>query len=241
MAISHLTTSRQYLTKPVLQAEPVGDGWILSGHAPWVTGAAFADWITTAAVQPNGQQVLFAVPGKAQGMMAAPSEELLGLTASCTGMLEYHDVFIEAEHLLAGPVDNVMATAVGSKTGGLTTSALAIGHATGPIQFLQQESQNRIELLPIAQEFVQTQAELIEQLLSLAQGHEACTTASLRAQANRLAINASQAALAAAKGTGYVAGHRTGRWCREALFFWSGVVRNGGAGQLCEFAGIAST
>ncbi len=61
----------------------------------------------------------------------------------------------------------------------------------------------------------------------------------LRAQANSLALRASQAALAAAKGTGYVVGHPAGRWCREALFFlvWScpqGVM----AANLCELAGL---
>ena len=62
----------------------------------------------------------------------------------------------------------------------------------------------------------------------------------LRRRANSLALRASQAALAAAKGAGYVVGHPAGRWCREALFFlvWScpaPVVQ----ANLCELAGIA--
>ena len=49
-----------------------------------------------------------------------------------------------------------------------------------------------------------------------------------------------QAALAAAKGTGYVVGHSAGRWCCEALFFlvWS-CPQPVMAAQLCELAGIS--
>ena len=56
-----------------------------------------------------------------------------------------------------------------------------------------------------------------------------------------LVLRATQGALAAAKGAGYVVGHPVGRWCREALFFlvWScpqGVM----AAALCELAGLES-
>ena len=76
-------------------------------------------------------------------------------------------------------------------------------------------------------------------LLALAGGEPVCTNDELRAQANSIVLRATQAALAAAKGTGYVVGHPAGRWCREALFFlvWScpqGVM----AANLCELAGL---
>jgi hypothetical protein len=52
-------------------------------------------------------------------------------------------------------------------------------------------------------------------------------------------LRATQAALAAAKGTGFVVGHPAGRWCREALFFlvWS-CPRPVAAANLCELAGL---
>jgi alkylation response protein AidB-like acyl-CoA dehydrogenase len=57
---------------------------------------------------------------------------------------------------------------------------------------------------------------------------------------NDLAMRATQAALATAKGTGYVIGHPAGRWCREALFFliWS-CPQPVMAAHLCELAGIS--
>jgi hypothetical protein len=79
----------------------------------------------------------------------------------------------------------------------------------------------------------------VEDLLQLAGGVQVCTNDTLRAAANSIVLRASQAALSAAKGTGYVVGHPAGRWCREALFFlvWScpeGVM----SANLCELAGI---
>ena len=61
----------------------------------------------------------------------------------------------------------------------------------------------------------------------------------LRQRANSLVLRAAQAALMAAKGTGYVAGHPAGRWCREALFFlvWS-CPQHVAHANLCELAGI---
>jgi alkylation response protein AidB-like acyl-CoA dehydrogenase len=76
--------------------------------------------------------------------------------------------------------------------------------------------------------------------LKLAAGSGGCSPDELRARANSLALRATQGALTAAKGSGYVLGHPAGRWCREALFFlvWScpqPVV----AAALCELAGLA--
>jgi alkylation response protein AidB-like acyl-CoA dehydrogenase len=65
---------------------------------------------------------------------------------------------------------------------------------------------------------------LIDAMLQLTLGTSGAPTSNeLRVRANSLALRATQAALAAAKGAGYVVGHPAGRWCREALFFlvWS--------------------
>ena len=90
------------------------------------------------------------------------------------------------------------------------------------------------------QEQLQT---LKDNLLSLASGKDpetlGCSAQELRASANSFVLRATQAALVAAKGGGYVQGHPVERWCREAMFFlvWScpQPVLNS---NLCEFAGI---
>ena len=82
-------------------------------------------------------------------------------------------------------------------------------------------------------------SELKEELIRTAKGTAECSLQDLRVKSNSLALRSTQAALAAAKGSGYVEGHPAGRWCQEALFFlvWScpQPVLNA---NLCELAGI---
>src|SRR5689334_7040343 len=49
VGISHLTTSRRHLAKPVLTAERASGGFRLNGMSPWVTGGRAADVIVLAA------------------------------------------------------------------------------------------------------------------------------------------------------------------------------------------------
>jgi hypothetical protein len=102
---------------------------------------------------------------------------------------------------------------------------------------LREQSLHRSEFLQPAEQLHREQGELVNQLQLLASGFAPCSNEELRTRANSLVLRASQAALAAAKGAGYVAGHPAGRWCREALFFlvWScpqPVI----AANVCELA-----
>ena len=63
VGISHLTTSRRHLGKPVLTAEAIAGGFRLNGMSPWVTGGAAADVIVLAATlveddEPTDRQLL---------------------------------------------------------------------------------------------------------------------------------------------------------------------------------------
>ncbi len=132
-----------------------------------------------------------------------------------------------------------MRMGVGAGTGGLQTSTLAIGLASAALDYLDEQSIARPELAPPAAEMRREHDQLEATLLALAGGEALCTNDDLRAKANSIALRTTQAALAAAKGTGYIVGHPAGRWCREALFFlvWScpqGVMN----ANLCELAGL---
>lgn len=239
VGISHLTTSRRHLAKPVLRATPEGDGFLLDGFSPWVTGAPHASIVVTGATLEDGQQILVALPTGLPGVTIPKPPRLVGLTASHTGPVEIDKVRLGPEWLLAGPAADVMRSGIGAGTGGLQTSTLAIGLAGAAIEFLERESEKRSVLASPAAELRHEHTELAENLLQLAGGVQVCTNDTLRAAANSIVLRASQAALSAAKGTGYVVGHPAGRWCREALFFlvWScpeGVM----SANLCELAGI---
>lgn len=239
VGISHLTTSRRHLGQPVLRARAAGDSFILEGYSPWVTGANRASTIVTGAELDDGQQILVALPTDLPGVSIPPPPALVGITASQTGEVRLSNVKVDLQWLLAGPAENVMRSGIGAGTGGLQTSTLAIGLAGAAIEFLENESGARQNLGEPAGELRREQGELVQTLLALAGGQQVCTNDELRARANSLALRASQSALAAAKGAGFVVGHPAGRWCREALFFlvWScpaGVM----AANLCELAGL---
>jgi hypothetical protein len=78
-----------------------------------------------------------------------------------------------------------------------------------------------------------------KRLLKLASGVTDLTNEQLRTQANSLVLRATQAALVAAKGAGYLKGNPVGRWCQEALFFlvWSCPQAVLDA-NLCELVGV---
>jgi alkylation response protein AidB-like acyl-CoA dehydrogenase len=223
VGISHLTTSRRHLARPVLSAKESDDGYVLDGFSPWVTGAAHADSIVTGATMDDGRQVLVVVPMDAAGVSAREPEQLVGVSASATGAVDMHNVRIPARLLLDGPIENVMLQGTGAGPGGLQTSTLAIGMASAAVAFIEGESEKRPELAEPAAALRADQQQLQHRLLA-ATGEQCKEEADpIRVEANSLALRSAQAALGAAKGTGYVVGHPAGRWCREALFFlvWS--------------------
>jgi alkylation response protein AidB-like acyl-CoA dehydrogenase len=241
VGISHLTTSRRHLATPVLRAAESQHGFVLDGYSPWVTGATHAQTVVVGATLPDGRQVLLALPTHLPGVTIGPPAELIGLSASQTGPVHCDHVAIDCRWLLAGPVENVMSLGSGAKTGGLQTSTLALGLADEAIGFLEREAVPRHELAEPATVLRAEHDQLREHLLRLAVGEAVCSNQEMRARANSLVLRSSQAALAAAKGAGFVAGHPAGRWCREALFFlvWS-CPQPVMAANLCELAGIAT-
>jgi alkylation response protein AidB-like acyl-CoA dehydrogenase len=245
VGISHLTTSRRHLGKPVLTAEAIGGGFRLEGMSPWVTGGAAADFVVMAATlvehgEATDKQLLIAVPTDLPGVKVADPLPLIGVSASSTGPVRLNSVDVSADWLIAGPVANVMSSGLGASTGGYETSALAIGLAQAAIDFLAAEATKRDEIVEPLKALRSEHATLLEDLLHVVRGDSGCSKELVRQRANSLVLRATQAALSAAKGTGYVVGHPAGRWCREALFFlvWS-CPQPVAAANLCELAGIA--
>lgn len=236
VGISHLTTSRQHVA-PVMQASRDGSDFILSGSSPWVTGAIHADLIVTGATLDDGSQILVALPTALRGVEIPEPLELLSLSGSATGSVFCHDVRVNRGDVLFGPRPEVMKAGAGGGTGGLQTSTLALGLSRTALDYLNRESQNRESLIEICEAFERRYRRLVDQLLFAADPNSNSDLIALRRDANDLVLQSTQAALAAAKGTGYVVGHGAGRWATEALFFlvWScplGVIQS----HLCDWA-----
>ena len=244
LGISHLTTSHRHLGKSILSAElsaePGDAGFVLNGFSPWVTGSPYIDWIVVGAEIEDGRQILALLPMDHPGISVDPPTKLMALTGSHTGAVRFDQVQVQADAILAGPEEQVLVGATGASTGGLQTSALAIGLADSAIGLIEQQSVTRSDLTEPANRLRAEQNVAREDLLSLATGGQACSPGELRGRANSLAIRSSQAALAAVKGAGYIEGHPAGRLCREALFFlvWS-CPQPVMAANLCELAGLS--
>ena len=240
VGISHLTTSRRHLDRPVLRAQPKRDGYLLDGYSPWVTGAPWADHFVLGATLDDGTQILAAVPRATARVDVPQPRTLVGLSASQTGPVQLNQVYVDRKWLIAGPAENVLHQGSGGATGGIQTSTLALGLATAAIEFLEQQAEVRSDLSPAARQLREERESVVADLLAVGEGEPVCSSESLRSQANQLVLRSTQAALLAAKGAGYVAGHPVGRWCCEALFFlvWS-CPQPVSQAHLCDLAGIA--
>lgn len=239
VAISHLSTSRRHLGAPSVRATPTADGYTIDGCSAWVTGAERAETTVVGATLDDGREILVAVPAGSPGLTIERPARLVGLSGSRTGGLRFDRLPAPRDRLVAGPIAGVMRTG-GSGTGGLQTSTLALALADAALDFLERESLARANLVgPLTA--LREEWRLLEfDLLGRAAGRtDACSPDELRTRANSLVLRSTQAALVAAKGTGYVVEHPAGRWCREALFFlvWSCPPPVTDA-NLCELAGL---
>jgi butyryl-CoA dehydrogenase len=221
VGLAQLTTSRQHV-RPVLTARLDDDAVRLDGVMPWVTGASQADYFLTGVVLDDGRQMLLVVPRSTPGLSVGPPMELMALEGSLTAEVRCADVRVDRRGILAGPAERVLAGGRGA--GGLETSGLALGLAKTAISYLQKEAERRPEWQARAATCGERWQVLQEQLCRLArEGADAHAASHLRARVNALVLRATQFALAAAKGSGFLRSHPAQRWARQALFFlvWS--------------------
>lgn len=222
VGLSQLTTSRQH-GKPAVIARVEGDDFIIDGAIPWVTGACRADHLVVGAMVEEAGQILAIMPADLRGVQVGPPLELMALQGSMTAEVRCEGVRLSRRWLLYGPGPPALQALRGG-TGGLETSCLALGLAGGAIAHLREEAGRRPELGEDVERLEKTQQELRQELFQLAEG-EANPKAgqAIRAHANTLVLHATQAALTASKGAGFLCSHPAQRWARQALFFlvWS--------------------
>jgi alkylation response protein AidB-like acyl-CoA dehydrogenase len=232
VGLSQLSTSRRHLVGPALTASRHAAGWRLDGICPWVTGGVASDTIVTGAVTESGEQLFFVVPTAAAGLDIAPPLQMLALSGSLTSSVTFRSV---------EPADVIVPAAGGGvRTGGLATSALAVGATRAAVAIVAREARGRPDLAPMAASLDAETTALADRLMAAAsQGIEPADRDRLRAHANGLVVRAAQAALTASKGAGFVAGHPAERVVRESLFFlvWS-CPQSVSAAVMCELAGL---
>lgn len=222
VGVSQLTTSRQH-GGPALVARPAGQGYVLTGVAPWVTGAQQADYLILGASLEDGRQLIGVVPRKATGLTVGPPLQLMALRGSLTAWVTCQEVVLEPDWILAGPIEKVLQTGKGG-AGGLETSCLGLGVARAAIEILSEEARNRPTIVPLWERLAKAQTRLRSEMHTLAGTQYSAEAATdLRAKANTLVLRATQAALTMTKGAGFVHPHPAQRLARQAMFFlvWS--------------------
>ena len=224
VGISQLTTSRRHGPRAMAATE-TPEGFRLDGAMPWVTAAERADLFVTGGMLDDGRQLLAAVPRDAPGLTVQPAFDLAALGSSRTSEIACESVFIGPEDVLAGPSLDVMATPGLAGTGGLETSALALGQARAAIAALHELAEaGRDDLREPVSALSISWTRVVADLILAAEGSaEAPAPSLIRGQANDLALRATQAFLTAKKGSGFLRSEPAQRWARQSLFFlvWS--------------------
>ena len=240
VGLSQLTTSRR-LGPAALRARQVEPGfYVLDGAMPWVTAAEHAHLFVAGAVIEDGRQILFALPADRPGVTVRPAYDLAALGASRTCEVACDSVELADADLLAGTVENVMTGGTAVGTGGLETSALALGQALAALGAFEEAAAGRPDLAEPAAALRSTWDALWSDLIAHARGlPDAPGPAAIRGAANEHVIRATQAYLTARKGSGFLRADPAQRWARQALFFlvWScpGPVANA---AIRDYAGL---
>ncbi|MFO0910562.1 MAG: acyl-CoA dehydrogenase family protein, partial [Isosphaeraceae bacterium] len=169
VGISHLTTSRRLGERPMV-ATPTEQGYSISGIMPWVTAACRADVLVTGAPLDDGRQILVMVPVDRPGIAIQPAFPLAALQASCTAEVICERVLVTEADILAGPASDVMAHSSAAGTGGLETSAIALGQARAAIAALQREAPQKFDLNEPVEALVDAWLKAWQLMVAAAQG-----------------------------------------------------------------------
>jgi alkylation response protein AidB-like acyl-CoA dehydrogenase len=178
----------------------------------------------TGAVTADGQQLLIALPADRAGVHVKPAFALAALQASCTTEIACEGVEVSEGEILAGPSHEISTKPGAVGTGGLETSALALGQARAALVSLAGLAEEKPELEDPVRSLGEGWQSAWSLLLRNARGEpDAIPAGEIRAQANTLALSCTQAYLTARKGTGFLRSEPAQRWARQALFFlvWS--------------------
>lgn len=223
VGISQLTTSRRSGPQALVAVETPG-GFRLDGVMPWVTAASQADVFVSGAALADGRQILVALTADRPGVSVHESFPLAALQASCTAEVSCEGVEVGTDDVLAGPVNDVIAHSSASGTGGLETSALALGLARAALEAIEAQAPRRADLTEPVEALADAWKYTWADLMAAATGEPGAPTAGhVRGRANALVSRTTQAYLTARKGSGFLRTEPAQRWAREALFFlvWS--------------------
>jgi alkylation response protein AidB-like acyl-CoA dehydrogenase len=113
---------------PALVARPCGDGWLLHGTAPWVTGWGSVDVVHVAARTDDGRIVWSLVDGRPGPTIAATRLRLAAVNASATVTLAFDGHMVAQDRVTL--VEDFGAWRERDRSGLRPNGSLALGVAT---------------------------------------------------------------------------------------------------------------
>ncbi len=241
IGISHLTTSIRRGERAMTATPLSNGGFRLDGSMPWVTGAERASCFVTGGTLEDGRQLMCLVPADRSGVFVEPPEPLAALNASRTSEVRCEGVEVGPLEVLVAPMPNVVTSRQAGGTGGLETSALALGQAKAAIEALKCEDPARFGLEEPVDSLAKEWDRIKRSLLDIVNDADSpITPEHVRRWANALVTRTTQACLIARRGSGFLLSDPAQRWARQALFFhvWS-CPRPVATASLRDLAGVA--
>lgn len=201
VAFAHLRRSGP----PALVATADGDGWTITGTAPWVTGWSRIDFVHLAAMRADDPTkiVWFMLDAATSLTMVPQPLDLVAVNASATVELALKDHPAPVEAVAS--IEDLESWKVRDAAGLRTNGSVALGHATRTIALLGEDAGS------LAEQLAQCRTHL-----DAASSPEAL--AGGRAAASALAVRAAMALVARNGGSSIVNGKRAQRLAREAMF-----------------------
>ncbi len=203
VAFAHLRRSGP----PAIVATPTGDGWTISGTAPWVTGWSRIDVVHLAAMRADDPtQIIWFVLDATESQSMSPNQlDLVAVHASSTVELTLHDHRVSSDHVAS--MEALETWKVRDAAGLRTNGSVALGHAARTIALLGDDAG-------------MLGARLTRCRDSLNAAADPTSVAAARADATALALHAAGAFVARHGGASIVRGHTAERLAREAMFLF---------------------
>lgn len=217
VAVSHILTSHQYLTKPTLSVKESNNYYLLDGFAPWVSGAKYAEFCVTGAFNNNNEILIFILPMHDLALKIDQPPTLMAFNETYTANIHFEQLMLEKKWLML-KLDKKQLPNIRRKGWIVMNSSLrALALCHNMIDFFTKEAQNRESI----QTALTTFSEVYQQYKASIFNDPTATNYSLklRAQINQMTNDLAQAVLIITKGQGYTQKHPAQIWCRQALFY----------------------
>ncbi|WP_222427331.1 acyl-CoA dehydrogenase family protein [Hyella patelloides] len=213
--------------KPLVAAQPVEKGYLISGFVPWITGGnIFTDFIV-GAVLPDGRELYGVVPletvqqsNKGKITLSLPMD-LIAMSATNTVSAELDNWYLESNYVVTiKPANSIHDS---SQKNVLNHGWFPLGCAYAALDIIQQTSQRKqLEFIPKIQQVLKQEIDDLKQQMiaaTISENTNYENKLKLRSQVINLASRCTQAAVITASGAANSLANSAGRVYREALVF----------------------